>query len=377
MDLELVTNNMKRHNESLNEFATKDSDAVRFEVEKEDLRPPFFHDIDRIIYSMSYTRYMGKTQVFSYKQNDHISKRMIHVQMVSKIARTIGRALGLNEDLIEAASLGHDLGHVPFGHVGEAILNKISLEQNEGYFHHNIQSVRLLMHIEKGGKGSNLTLQALDAIMCHNGEFVSKNYKPKLKSKEEFLNEYEMSYRDKTIVSKLVPMTLEGCVVRISDLIAYLGRDINDACALGVFDKKDLPKEIVEVLGSHNRDIINTIIMDVIRHSIGKNCISMSDKIYRAIKSLKNFNMEKIYIKANDTKAWENYEEMFRVVFSGCINDMEKKNKDSKIYQDFLNFKDEEYQKNTAARKVIDFIAGMTDQYLLIVYSDYKNKKLG
>ena len=160
---------MRNHNQYLSSYATKDEEAIRCTREEEDIRPPFFRDIDRIIYSMAYTRYMDKAQVFTYQKNDHISKRMIHVQMVSKIARTIGRALGLNEDLIEAASLGHDLGHTPFGHVGESILNEISLEQKEGYFHHNIQSVRMLMEIEQGGVGRNLTLQVLDAIMCHNG----------------------------------------------------------------------------------------------------------------------------------------------------------------------------------------------------------------
>ena len=149
--------------------------------------------------------------MFTYQKNDHISKRMIHVQMVSKIARTIGRALGLNEDLIEAASLGHDLGHTPFGHVGESILNKISLEQKEGYFHHNIQSVRMLMEIEQGGVGRNLTLQVLDAIMCHNGEFLNQEYHPIKKTKEEFLSEYHASYQDSNVIKHLIPMTLEGC----------------------------------------------------------------------------------------------------------------------------------------------------------------------
>lgn len=375
---EAILNNMKRHNDFLSEYATKDSDAIRFFPIKEDFRPPFFRDADRIIYSMAYTRYMDKTQVFSYQKNDHISKRMIHVQMVSKIARTIGRALGLNEDLIEAAALGHDLGHVPFGHVGEAILNKISLEQKEGYFHHNIQSVRLLMDIERGGEGSNLTLQVLDAIMCHNGEFVSKHYRPKKKLKEDFLREYQECYQNPEMVSKLVPMTLEGCVVRISDLIAYLGRDINDACALGVFDKKDLPKEITTVLGIHNRDIINTIIKDIISNSIHQNSISMSEPIYEAVKALKQFNLEHIYLKANDKEAWKKYETMFQTVFEGCLRDVETENQDSRIYKDFLNFKKEKYfTENSNARKVIDFIAGMTDDYLMLVYSDYKDKKIG
>lgn len=155
-------------------FATKDKESIRLIPIEEDIRPNFFRDIDRIIHSTSYTRYMDKTQVFSLKDNDNISKRMVHVQLVSKIARTIGRALSLNEDLIEAAALGHDLGHVPFGHEGERILNKISLKHNEGYFNHNVQSVRELMDIENDGEGINLSIQTLDAILCHNGELELK-----------------------------------------------------------------------------------------------------------------------------------------------------------------------------------------------------------
>ncbi len=368
----LIKQNMRNHNLYLSEYATRDEEAIRFSEILEDIRPAFFHDIDRIIYSMAYTRYMDKTQVFSYQHNDHISKRMVHVQLVSKIARTIGRALGLNEDLIEAASLGHDLGHVPFGHVGEAILNQISLEENEGYFHHNIQSVRLLMEVENGGCGRNLTIQVLDAIMCHNGEFIAQNYQPIKKTKEQFLEEYHLSYQDEQVVKTFVPMTLEGCVVRISDMIAYLGRDIDDACMLGVFDKKDLPKEIVDVLGVHNRDIINTIIMDVIKESFGKNSLSISKPVFDAMKKLKKFNMEHIYLKANPKENWERYETMFRTVFQHCIKDITLNRQDSAIFQDFLNYKNETYLSCSKARKVLDYIAGMTDDYLLKLYSDYR-----
>jgi len=359
-------------------FATKDQEAIRFKEEKEDIRPPFFRDIDRIIYSLSYTRYMDKTQVFSFCKNDHITKRMVHVQLVSKIARTIGRALNLNEDLIEAAALGHDLGHVPFGHVGEAILNEISLKYGEGFFHHNIQSVRMLMEVEHGGIGRNLTIQVLDAIMCHNGEFVCKEYRPQKKTKEQFWEEYQNSYHNHDLVKKLVPMTLEGCVVRISDMIAYLGRDIEDACMLKVFDKKELPQNIVDVFGSSNREIINTIIMDVIRNSVSKNCISMSLEIYEAMKELKKFNMQRIYIQANDEHAWNCYRNMFEKVFSSCVREIQLKNKEAKIYIDFLNYRNENYQNNNSVyRIVIDYIAGMTDNYLEEIYSYYKMQENG
>lgn len=373
-----ILKHMKMHNQFLSLYATKDDEAIRFEPESDDIRPPFFRDIDRIIYSMSYTRYMDKTQVFSYKSNDHITKRMVHVQLVSKIARTIGRALLLNEDLIEAAALGHDLGHVPFGHVGEDILNQISLSCGEGYFHHNIQSVRMLMEIENKGEGRNLTLQVLDAIMCHNGEFLCKNYCPREKTKEEFLEEYHKSYEDSKMVKQLIPMTLEGCVVRISDMIAYLGRDIDDAVRLGVFDKELIPTKIVEVLGHTNREIINTIILDVIGHSIYKNSINLSEEVFEAMKELKRFNMEHIYMKANNSNDKKKYEEMFQCVFDACVKEIQTENKEAFIYRDFLNYKNETYQNHTTKyRKVLDFMAGMTDNYLLQVYSHYKKEKNG
>ena len=254
MDYEKVRKNMTIRNNYLCKMATKDSEAFRFkEVKDNDFRTPFFRDIDRIVYSLSYTRYMDKTQVFSFNDNDNISKRMTHVQMVSKIARTIGRALGLNEDLIEAAALGHDLGHVPFGHAGERILNEISLNNGEGYFNHNVQSVRTLMTLENNGKGSNITLQVLDARMCHNGELELEEYRPRKKDKDTFLKEYEETYKDKDMIKKLVPMTLEGCVVRVSDIIAYIGRDIEDAIRMKIINPDEIPKEISDVLGLTNR----------------------------------------------------------------------------------------------------------------------------
>ena len=183
----ICVDNMLNHNKYLSKYACKDSEAIYLNDYKKDFRTSFFRDIDRIIYSLSFVRYSDKTQVFSFKENDHLTKRMLHVIYVTKIARTIGRALGLNEDLIEAAALGHDLGHTPFGHVGEEILNEISLNNNEGYFNHNIHSVRLLMYIENYGNGQNISLQTLDAIMCHNGEFACQKYIPMKKDIKIFI----------------------------------------------------------------------------------------------------------------------------------------------------------------------------------------------
>lgn len=366
--------NMLNHNKILSKYACPDSDAIYLHENKDDFRTPFFRDIDRIIYTLAFVRYSDKTQVFSFKENDHLTKRMIHIQYVAKIARTIGRALGLNEDLIEAAALGHDLGHTPFGHVGEAILNEISLENNEGYFNHNVHSVRLLMYIENYGKGLNITLQTLDAIMCHNGEFASQMYEVKKKSKEEFLKEYESCYKDRAAIKKLRPMTLEGAVVRISDLIAYLGRDIEDAKRMGLIDFSDIPLSIKENLGKSNREIVNTIVMDIINNSIGKDYIKLSDNVFKSIIELKKFNYENIYYKAYTEEEKDKLKLMLNTLFNKYMKDLENNNTDSNIIKSFLaNMSDEYKNNNSNARIVIDYIAGMTDDYTLREYNNYLN----
>ena len=366
--------NMYNHEHNLNRFASLSKNAKRLKEEKEDIRPAYFHDIDRIIYSLAYTRYIDKTQVFRLKENDHISKRIIHVQFVSKIAKTIGRALGLNEDLIEAIALGHDLGHVPFGHVGEYILNDISLKYDNTYFNHNVQSVRQLMNLEKNGEGLNITVQVLDGILCHNGEFLSGEYKPKNKTVQDFLNDYNNTYHNKETIKHLVPMTLEGCVVRISDIVGYIGRDIEDAIMLGVITKEELPHEITEVLGKTNREIINTIVNDIINNSLDKPYLLLSEPVYNALKSLKKFNYEHIYSKANSKEQIAKYEEMFNFVFDFFLKELDKNNQDSIIYKDFLdNMSDQYKEKNNNTRLVIDYIAGMTDDYFVKIYNICKN----
>ncbi len=371
-----IKNNMLKNEVNLSPFATKSVNAKRvLDNNEEDIRPSFFRDIDKIIYSLSYTRYIDKTQVFSNNDNDNISKRMTHVQMVSKIARTIGRALNLNEDLIEAAALGHDLGHVPFGHIGEAILNKISLENNCGYFNHNIQSVRTLMYVENKGLGNNLTIQVLDAIMCHNGEFVCDKYQPVEKTKEQFLEEYNNSYKDAKVIKNLVPMTLEGCVVRISDVIGYIGRDIEDAIRLGIIKKEQIPNNIKTILGESNSNIINTIVLDIIKNSYNKPYISMSKNIYNAIVELKRFNYENIYFKANTQEQIKEYEKKFRFLFSKYLEELNNNKKEEKIFKVFLDDMDDIYiENNSNERIVIDYIAGMTDDYFLNEYNRLNNK---
>ena len=375
-NLEKARDNFLLNENYLSKYATKSSDAIRLIGFEEDIRPSFFHDIDRIIHSLSYTRYADKTQVYSFRENDHISKRIIHVQLVSKIARTIGRALKLNCDLIEAIALGHDIGHTPIGHTGEALLNEISISELNENFMHNIQGVRYYMEVENNGYGLDLCIQTLDGIMCHNGEMLSNKYIPMEKDKDEVLREYYESYKDKNSFSKYSPMTLEGCVVRISDIIGYIGRDIEDAINLGLFKRCDLPEEIVKVLGNNNKNIVNNIILDIIENSMDKDYIMMSNDVYKALFALKKFNYENIYNKSLTKEEIDYYRIGMRRIYDIYLEDIESDNKNSLIYKIFLSKQNDRYINNTNnKRKVIDFIAGMTDDLFLHEIEKYcKNK---
>ena len=367
-----ISENMNKLNKTLSSYACKNEDAIRFEPIKPDIRTDFFRDADKILYSLAYTRYIDKTQVFSNNENDMISRRMTHVQLVSKIARTIGRALNLNEDLIEAASLGHDLGHTPFGHVGESILSKLSMKYDGTYFNHNVQSVRELMRLENAGKGLNITVQVLDAIFSHNGEMLNPIYEPVSKTKEEFLREYEESYKDQSILKKVRPMTLEGCVVRISDVISYIGKDIDDAVRLGKLDRNSVPKEITDVLGHTNGEIVDTIVMDIITNSIGKKYIKMSDEVFTALKQLMAFNYTNIYMRANTKEDIELLQTKFEKLFELYYSQLSENKSKEDIFTIYLDTMCSEYIENTSyARIVIDYIAGMTDDFFNNQYKRY------
>lgn len=363
-----IKNNFFVIDSSLSEYAVKSDEAVRFTLEddEEEIRPPFFHDADRIIHAMSYTRYTNKTQVYSFLDNDHISMRMIHVQLVSKIARTIGRALGLNTDLIEAIALGHDIGHTPLGHFGEAVLDEISYAELGEHFAHNVQGVRNYMFIENKGRGLNLSVQVLDGILCHNGEILSSCYSPQKKDKEEVLREYFEAYQDIHLTSSYRPMTLEGCVVRISDVIGYVGRDIEDAIRLNKIKRENIPLEIVSVLGSTNREIVNTLVMDIIDNSYGLACIKMSESVYSALEALKKFNYDYIYRYSSTEKERSYYREGMKKIYQRYVRDLEAEDRNSIIYRYFLDSKEPVYFERTPLKRMaIDFIAGMTDGLFL------------
>ena len=361
--------------DNLSIYATKSIDAIRINLEEEDFRPSFYRDIDRIINYTSFTRYMNKTQVFSFKKNDNIQTRLVHVLLVSKISRTIGRSLNLNEDLIEAIALAHDIGHVPLGHVGERILNKISLRELNETFLHNIEGVRNYLVLEHDGAGANLTIQVLDGILCHNGEILNNIYYPAKKTKEEFLKNYYDAYKLHEKKVSFNPMTLEGCVVKLSDVISYAGRDLEDAIRLNFIKREDIPNNIIEVLGDNNRDIVNTLVCDVIENSKGKNYIKLSDNIFKALKELVSFNYKYIYNRANSKEKLEYYDKVFNDLYYSYLKDLENNNKESSIFKDYLSSKTKEYLKTDKKRIILDYISLMTDEYLMKEYHKIEEKK--
>ena len=367
----------RMRNKRLFKYACSDSKAITLKHEEDDYRPRFFRDADRIIYSLSYTRYIDKTQVFTFTENDNISKRITHVQFVSKIARTIGRALELNEDLIEAASLGHDLGHPPFGHCGEKALSELSLKYEGKVFAHNVQSVRTLMDLENNGDGKNISVQVLDAILCHNGELLEETYYPVKKSKDEFLEEYNKCYDSLDNSKILHPMTLEGCVVRISDIVSYAGKDIEDAIRLGIIKKEDIPKSITDILGDNNAEIVNTLVTDIIDNSYNKPYIKLSKEVFDALNLLIQFNYEHIYHVINAKEEVKYYAVMYEKLFDSYLKALDNKDLANDIYSVFLKDMSNEYISGTSdARKVIDYIAGMTDDYFINRYNEIANIKV-
>ncbi|MDO5561134.1 MAG: HD domain-containing protein [Oscillospiraceae bacterium] len=369
---EIIKNEHKREIRTLSRFACRSTESKRYNKEdipdRINIRPSFFHDTDRIIHSKAYTRYIDKTQVFSLFDNDHITHRVLHVQLVSKIARMIGRCLRLNEDLIEAISLAHDLGHVPYGHEGERYLNEICIENSLGYFCHNAQSVKFLMELENRGKGLNLSLQVLDGVLSHNGEIIQAKYEPdKSKDWKKFFTEYENCFKKNNFSRELIPMTLEGCVVRISDVIAYIGRDFEDAIKLKLINRTDLPDEVTEVLGSNNSSIINALISDIVINSFDKPYLSLSNETYSALMTLMNFNYDKIYknpvIKNEDDKI----RNMFSTLYNKYSEEMNSADKTSSIFRDYIDSYEKEYiesyDDSDKGRIVVDYISGMTDSY--------------
>ena len=354
--------------ERLSPFACLSREALRQKEEETILnghRQHFSLDTDRILHSKAYSRYIDKTQVFYLIKNDHITHRVLHVQLVSKIARTIGRLLRLNEDLIEAVSLGHDIGHAPFGHDGEKFLSDQCRKHGLGHFFHNVQGVRFLEKIERKGKGWNLTLQVLDGILSHNGEVHSQALNPD-RNKDFPRLEQEMERLDVHPDVDLSPMTLEGCAVRMADTISYVGRDIEDAIRLGLITRADLPPDCRRVLGDTNGTIVYTLVEDLVANSLDKPYISFSEEVAEALKTLKAFNQDYIYTSDKVKRETLKIRLMFELLFEKYLLDLKEGNKSSDIFREFLDGMSSEYGTDTPPPGIVrDFIAGMTDDYFL------------
>ncbi|MFW9826815.1 MAG: deoxyguanosinetriphosphate triphosphohydrolase family protein [Candidatus Thorarchaeota archaeon] len=375
-----------------------DSEASRFYKEKsEDIRPPFFRDVDRIVHSKAFARYIDKSQVFFDINNANITHRSLHVTLVSRISRQIGRVLRLNTDLIEAIALGHDLGHSPFGHLGEDILNEIGKEYNLGTFSHNAQGIRWLSHLErrfpnKPAKGLNLTLQVLDGILCHDGEVNEQKLRPKKrngKNWEEHFKEYEDCFNENKI--KRIPMSYEGIAVRFADSISYIGRDIEDAILLKLISRKEIPSYSREVLGDTNPKIIDTLITDLLNFSLDNDVIGYSDEIFHALKELKAFNYENIYIRRDlfrkglsENTFLDNLKNKFLIIFKKSLKDLEEENYNSPIFKDHIEYIDNQNydtyynplkDRNQLTLIVRDYIAGMSDKYFNEIYKRFSKNK--
>ena len=324
-------------------------------------RTDFAVDADRILHSRAYTRYIDKTQVFYLVNNDHITHRVLHVQLVSKIARTIGRVFALNEDLIEAIALGHDIGHPPFGHDGEAILHELAVQHGLESFQHNLQSVRLLEKIEQQGRGCNLTVQVLDGILCHDGEIHNRTLAPQ---GPVSFDHFDEKYRAKTVNrhTPLLPMTMEGCVVRLADTISYIGRDIEDAIELGLIQRDHIPARCQQVLGRTNGTIVYSLVADLLAGGC-EGEIGFSEEVSAALVELKRFNYQHIYLNTALKPDADQVRHCFQTMFTAYLGQLESRDTDAAIYQKFMSFRlksDVDY-----ALFVIDYIAGMTDDFFL------------
>lgn len=314
-------------NEKLSKFAQKSNSSLGRKVYEDecDIRTCFQRDRDRILHSKAFRRLSHKTQVFISPNGDHYRTRLSHTLEVSQIARTISRALNLNEDLTEAIALGHDLGHTPFGHTGEDALSEIIGEK----FHHNRQSVRVVELLEKDGKGLNLSRETIDGILTHRG-----SEKPK---------------------------TLEAKVVQISDKIAYVNHDIEDSIRAGLLQFSDLPKDIIDVLGDNSSDSINYLILNIVKNSHDKNDIIISPDAKNMLYTLRAYLYENIY---NSTLLEKERSKVFHI-FTDFF-DYFSKNYNA-MPTEYVNLINAGYDKQTI---VCDFIAGMTDRYATNLYKD-------
>ncbi len=342
------------------------------------IRTDFERDGNRILYSMEFRRLRHKTQVFFNAKNDHICTRMEHVLNVGSIATTIARTLNLNQDLTYAIALGHDLGHAPFGHSGEKVLDRCLKSINPDYsFQHELHSLRVVDRLatriskEKINEkcGLNLTFEVRDGIACHCGENYDE-YRLERDTTKDLSSLKNMKNRSAK------PFTLEACIVRLVDKIAYVGRDIEDALRVKLIDINDIPLDIRNTLGHTNGEIINTLVCDLIENSYDRDCIQLSHEKGEALQSLIKENVRLIYqsekIKRYEKTAENIMEGLFYDLLK-CLKDFERlKHSELNIYRKFYNFiVDMDYDEDEPdEQKVIDFIAGMTDGFAMKCFDE-------
>lgn len=362
-----------------NPYRTSDEDALRREERPADRssiwRPAFVRDVEKILHMPAYNRYAGKTQVFSFRSNDDLSRRGLHVQLVARIARDIGYALGLNCDLIEAIGLGHDLGHTPFGHAGERCLNDVFHERTGRWFFHNVHSVRVLDKLY----GRNISLQTLDGALCHNGEYEQRVFELSgLSSFGEFDRVVdECVSGGGTVIGHLRPMTLEGCVVRISDIIAYVGRDRQDAIEAGLLTGDAFEDGLG---GAYNSWILTHASADIIEHSYGKDRIEMSEELFAEIRRAKAENYAKIYRSSGiEGERAEVLARAFELMYERCLDDLHKRDESSFIFRHHITRIEEQLAhygrtydwQSDPEQTVVDYIASMTDGYFAELASKF------
>lgn len=317
----------EREKEYLSPYATLSvaSKGRKKEEEPCDIRPVFQRDRDRIIHCKSFRRLKDKTQVFLSPEGDHYRTRLTHTLEVAQNARTIARALRLNEELVEAIALGHDLGHTPFGHAGERALNRVCPYG----FAHNEQSVRTVELLEKKGQGLNLTFEVVDGILNHQ--------------------------------TKSTPSTLEGQVVRFSDKIAYIHHDMDDAIRGGILREEDVPREICEIIGYTTGERFDHFIHDIVTHSLGKNVIGMSEETMEAMKAIRQFMFERVYqnpiAKSQEGKAEELVETLYQHFFKNA----------EQLPAEYLEL----LEKGEALERVVcDYVGAMSDRYAIAKYEE-------
>ncbi len=376
------TSDIRKHllldEENLSSFACKSSQSAgrRLPISPDPFRMEFARDETRIIHSPPFRRLKHKTQVFLSPDNDHICTRMEHVLHVSSIASVIGRCLNLNTDLINAIAKAHDLGHPPFGHAGEKVLNEILTELGaDGGFKHEMHGLRVVDKLTNYGSGLNLTYEVRDGIITHCGEKFEKVVFP---DRNRDVREIE-AIDDRAFH----PATLEGCVVRMVDRIAYLGRDLEDGIQAGLVKISDVPSHIADSLGTDNGKIIGKLVNDTIANSLDKDAVELSDNMFELMTMLKDFNYERIYRHPLVERMAQKTSHILKALFSSAMEILEKSEwgrnrayvdtiiQDAPTLSILFDFiKNTNYNDRTPAWRIVtDYVAGMTDVFAMRSYS--------